>query len=119
MNLVLDNEMNVHTAKRDHDVLDIVNAICLTTGNVWRREPAGRGVEVLSLDGDIWITEEGNPNDYLLRAGQSILFPGPGLIVVEPLTPFACIRIYEGEQAGRHAGAETPASEVPPIGIEA
>lgn len=111
--------MNVHTAKRDHDVLDIVNAICLTTGNAWRHEPDGRGLTVLSLDGDIWITEEGNPNDYILRAGDSIFFQSPRLVVAEPLTPFACIRTYSGERAPCATGARAPSPEVPPIGAVA
>lgn len=111
--------MNVQAAERGHDVLDIVNAICLTTGNVWRREPGSQELTVLSLDGEIWITEEGNPNDYILRPGESISFGPAGLIVAEPLTPFACIRTYEGERPIRGSGAQAPAPEVPPIGIAA
>ena len=111
--------MNVQTAKRDHDVLDIVEAICLTTGNIWRHQPNGRELEVFSLDGNLWITEAGDPNDYILRAGESIRLRGAGLVIAEPLTPFACIRAYEEERSVSESGAEAPAPEAPPIGIEA
>ncbi len=110
--------MNTRNLTHEYDVLDSIDAICLTTGNVWCHEPNGKMLELLALDGDIWVTEQGNPADYIVRAGHILRLPGAGLIVVESLTPFACIRACEGEQSAAGTGAAEATPDVPAIGVQ-
>lgn len=75
------------------DELEIASAICLTMGSPMRLEANGNELEIEVVDGRIWITEENDPADYILAAGEHIWQQGRALVVIEPLTPFACIRV--------------------------
>ena len=50
-------------------------------GTIHMREPAGSMLQV--LDGTVWVTEEGNPRDVVLRRGQCFRLAGRGLALVE------------------------------------
>lgn len=45
------------------------------------RDAAGSMLQV--LDGTVWVTEEGNPRDVVLRRGQRFLLARRGLALVE------------------------------------
>ena len=45
----------------------------------------GQGVAVFS--GCLWVTQEGDPDDVTLQAGESFAFNRPGLSVVQALAP--------------------------------
>jgi hypothetical protein len=54
----------------------------LQKGKLFRvQEAAGRTVTVHR--GAVWITEQDNPRDVVLRPGQSFTFGRPGLALVE------------------------------------
>ncbi len=42
----------------------------------------GRGTQVFCLKGPVWITQEGDPRDIILSAGQSFLLDRKGVAVV-------------------------------------
>lgn len=104
---------------RDHDEQRIAGAVCLTMGVPLRLEPAAEGWEIHAVDGRIWVTEENDMSDYLASPGGTVRLPGCGAVVVETLTPFACIRIREVDRAGVRRGTEIGAPRERGIGIEA
>jgi hypothetical protein len=70
----------------------------LSPGELLRIQ-APRGLEVHVDEGHLWITEEAQPDDVWLAAGQRVRLIGQGLAVIEAKGP-AKIRI-----AGSRAGA--------------
>jgi Protein of unknown function (DUF2917) len=54
----------------------------LHSGEVLRL-PAARGMVVVCEAGHLWITEEAQPEDVWLAAGQRVRLVGDGLAVVE------------------------------------
>jgi|GEM_PF-2867948 len=101
-----------------HDEQHLAGAICLTAGRPVRFEARGAGYEILALDGTIWVTIANDPRDYILAAGAAMRLPGRGSVVIETITPFACIRVTEHVRESRVQGsaAAAPAER---IGIEA
>ena len=51
------------------------------------RLPSPRGLEVRCEAGHLWITEEAQPDDVWLAAGQRVRLVGQGLAVVEAKGP--------------------------------
>ncbi|HJS76444.1 MAG TPA: DUF2917 domain-containing protein [Burkholderiales bacterium] len=49
----------------------------------------GAGSTVTAHAGSVWITEEANPRDVLLRPGQSLKLRRPGLALVEAISDAA------------------------------
>lgn len=47
------------------------------------RVRAGAGSTVTAHTGSVWITEQDNPRDVVLRPGQSFTLARPGLALVE------------------------------------
>lgn len=43
--------------------------------------PTGTGRQVTCISGLIWITQQGNLQDWLLRPGESAQFTGPPILV--------------------------------------
>ena len=64
-------------------LLDI-KPIALAKRSVHRIEN-GKGTEVFCLDGTVWLTQEGDPRDIILGAGQSFLLDRKGVAVVYAL----------------------------------
>ena len=56
--------------------------LALDPGELLRVEPA-RGHEIHCEAGNLWITEEGQPCDVWLAAGQRVRLVGDGLALVE------------------------------------
>src|SRR6476646_9930797 len=46
------------------------------------RIESGRGVEIVCVRGAIWVTQERDPRDFVLMAGQSAVLDKAGLAVV-------------------------------------
>ena len=44
-----------------------------------------RGIAIACLEGDLWITEEGDSRDYMIRPGERFVVDRPGRIVVASL----------------------------------
>ena len=56
----------------------------LPTGNVVPvRNAKGKGVAV--VQGLVWITQDGDPRDVFVRAGQSFVFDRSGLALVQAI----------------------------------
>jgi hypothetical protein len=51
-----------------------------------RLEPA-RGYRVVAISGEVWITQAGRIEDYVLRAGQALDLDSPGAAVVSSFGP--------------------------------
>ena len=47
------------------------------------RLPNARGHRIVSLSGDVWVTEQGRSDDIILRPGESVTlrFPGTALVM--------------------------------------
>jgi hypothetical protein len=45
----------------------------------------GRGTEVFCLKGTVWLTQEGDPRDVILGAGQSFVLDRKGVAVAYAL----------------------------------
>ena len=43
----------------------------------------GAGRKLTAHAGEVWITEQGNPRDVVLRAGRSFTLARPGLAIIE------------------------------------
>lgn len=70
---------------------------CLAAGEILRLE-APRGLVVACESGHVWITEESQPDDVWLAAGQRVRLVGDGLALLEAKGA-ACLRI-SGARAG-------------------
>ncbi|MGQ0655741.1 MAG: DUF2917 domain-containing protein [Betaproteobacteria bacterium] len=46
-----------------------------------------RGASVRCLEGVLWITEEGNRNDYVVQSGEVFQLSGDGRAVIQALHP--------------------------------
>jgi len=46
------------------------------------RVPHAHGHRITSLSGDIWVTEQGRPQDIILRPGESVTLQSPGTALV-------------------------------------
>lgn len=65
-----------------------------------------RQIEV--LHGECWITMEGDANDYVLSAGSSLHFIGPGLAIVEALSGSVEVAVsYRNSSAPTGAGVSS------------
>jgi hypothetical protein len=51
-----------------------------------------RGVRVESRRGAVWITQDGDPNDVILNAGESHVLDGGAPVLIQALDP-ACVSV--------------------------
>lgn len=87
-----------------------MTGVYLSTGQVWRAEGDLRG-EVIHCDkGSLWITQQGDLNDYFLKAGERFWVTKPGLVLVQAIRQarFNCSRGTPPAQPEvyAHLGAE-------------
>lgn len=69
--------------------------IGLNPGEILRlREPAGRHIGVVR--GVAWVTQDGDPRDYVLGSGESFRFDRNGVALVMPLGVEAKLVLEEG-----------------------
>ena len=59
----------------------------------------GAGLEVKSLRGNLWITQAGDPDDKIVRAGESLVLDRPGLALVTALLGPALLVVQPGRIA--------------------
>jgi len=60
----------------------LVHLTAALPGSRVLRLPDARGYRIVSLSGDVWITEHGSPDDVILRAGQSVTLQSSGMALV-------------------------------------
>ena len=56
----------------------------------------GIGIEVKSLRGDLWITQESDPEDRIVEAGQSFVIDRSGITLVTALLGPAVLVLQPG-----------------------
>lgn len=59
--------------------------IQLNGNDVFRLEKLGSPLTIRGLDGVLWVTQEGDPADYMLQAGQAVALQPGGTVVVQAL----------------------------------
>lgn len=68
-------------------------ALVRLTRNAVRRIAWRRGDAIVVFEGQVWITQDGSPDDTVLRAGESRAFRGDGDLVVEAFADAVLIRL--------------------------
>lgn len=81
--------------------MNIPLQLTLAHGEILRL-PSPRGLEVRCEAGHLWITEEAQPDDVWLAAGQRVRLVGEGLAVVEAKGP-ARLRVAAQARQPRRA----------------
>ncbi len=59
--------------------------VTLGKGSIWCGKASGRCRVIKCLEGAIWITQERDLQDYILRAGEAFLVSRPGKIAVQAM----------------------------------
>ncbi len=44
-----------------------------------------RGERIICEKGSLWVTQTGDPEDHVLKAGQEFIVTNPGLVLIESL----------------------------------
>lgn len=79
----------------DRGLMHTDGLLALRAGEVLRlRNPAGRHIGVVR--GSVWVTQEGDPQDYVLGSGESMHLPRGGLALVLPLGGEAKLVLEQG-----------------------
>lgn len=47
---------------------------------------AAHGTRIVSVDGTLWVTQEGDEQDYLLKKGESVTLRKGGKVLIQGLT---------------------------------
>jgi hypothetical protein len=71
--------------------------IALEAGQVVTLDDA-QGTRIAARTGTVWVTEEGEPRDHVVDAGDAIIVARPGRTVVQALKP-SWISIADGPGA--------------------
>lgn len=58
----------------------------------------GKGLLVCVLQGELWVTQEGDPRDYLVRAGERLRLERRGAVVASALS---AVRVTMTQPGGR------------------
>jgi uncharacterized protein YjiS (DUF1127 family) len=77
------------------DLSQIAGSISLHTGQALRLEN-GHGRRIAVLRGKVWVTQDGNPRDIVLQAGEEFVFDRPVTTVVSALGGSASIFRQDG-----------------------
>ena len=54
---------------------------------------AGDRVMLTGVEGQCWVTQQGDRHDYLLEPGKTLSFQGPGLLVFEAVADSATLAV--------------------------
>lgn len=74
---------------------EAIGALRLARGEPLRlQDPAGRHLSV--LDGSVWVTQQGDPSDPVLAAGETFRFDRNGLALVTPIGGAAQVLLEDG-----------------------
>lgn len=61
------------------------NEFTIGKGEIVRVTAQTGPVKIACLGGTLWVTQENDPRDYLLRRCQSVSLQGPGRILIQSL----------------------------------
>ena len=62
---------------------DRVVEVCLAPRQAFTLQGDHRGVRLTALQGTLWVTQQGDAQDYLLRPGEAFTITRPGTVVVQ------------------------------------
>ncbi|WP_338873405.1 DUF2917 domain-containing protein [Myxococcus stipitatus] len=63
-------------------------SVALFHGALWSRALQGHeGLSLTCVEGQLWLTFESDPRDYILEPGSTVRLAKPGLVVVQALRP--------------------------------
>ena len=65
---------------------NVRHALNLAQGNILRIDD-GTGMLVAVSEGEVWLTEEGNPRDIVLGPGESFELKRPGVCLLYAIEP--------------------------------
>jgi hypothetical protein len=84
--------------------------VLMHKGQMWRAEGNLRGEVFNCQKGLLWITQQGDLNDYILKTGGSFWVTRPGTVLVEAVedSRFDCTRYQTGKpkEVYAHLGYE-------------
>lgn len=80
-----------------------VEQIQLGCREIWRAEGDNRWRIVLCLEGVVWVTQAGDPQDYLLRPGDMWIVTQPGRLVVQAMQE-SCIQLTSSIEKASFTG---------------
>jgi hypothetical protein len=83
-------------------IYDIHSAIDLEGSELLKLQFGQPGASVMCTTGILWLTQQGDLNDHLLKAGQSFTLSQPGTVLVQGL-PCGKVLIREEVKNGYHA----------------
>jgi hypothetical protein len=69
--------------RREANLKDLQKRFDLVNHQTYRFENRRRPLRVVALRGRIWITDQGDPHDYLLEAGDRLTICPQGQLVAE------------------------------------
>ena len=58
---------------------------CLGAQEIERLEGVNAGDTIFCANGVLWVTQEGDPEDYLLKKGEKFVAERPGLVLIQGL----------------------------------
>lgn len=67
---------------------------------------AAPGRSLVVFHGSLWITQHGDPRDYVVSAGETFSFDHPGLALAEALEPTSFVVLVEATTAPDPIGYE-------------
>ena len=67
--------------------------------------PRGRGKGVAVFDGHVWVTQDSDPEDHVLGAGESFALDRPGLAIVQALSD-ASLLVFDADTTARPAAPD-------------
>jgi hypothetical protein len=76
----------------------------LHTGDLWKTRNNFRELRIQCLDGILWITQTGDPNDIVLTPGEEFVARRRALVIVQSLTE-ARVQIQRAYKSGQSLGS--------------
>lgn len=83
--------MAFKTFDRKIETVDFETEHTLSAREIERLSGVSRGDMVICTRGLLWVTQEGDRDDHLLRSGEKFIANRHGVVVVEAMTPGACV----------------------------
>ena len=78
-------KLNGSEVKAQVIICDIHSEIDLDGSKLLKLEFGQPGPNVMCTAGALWLTQEGDPHDYILKAGQSFTLNQRGIVLVQGL----------------------------------
>jgi hypothetical protein len=59
--------------------------IQLTAQDIFKLSGDPRGVQISAIEGQLWVTQQGDPSDYLLHPGEKVKISRQGTVLVQSI----------------------------------